>query len=347
MRELIISKPIRMKGLALLLLITHILFSYFGYYTLTGNLKLQAENNLRANAIAKINLIDKRLENYVDILYSLRGVFTVGDDVNRANWTNYLNSFNIFQRYPAISSIGYTQVVKAGDEKKFIQNKTKEYKGKFAVNPPLTATDFSYVLSYSAARNDSESKTAGTNLTKELIHVAAMEKARDSGTPVATRPVAFTNVADSPLGVIIYLPVYANSALAFTVADRKEQLIGFVSINFVIEDIIDNSLSSLKEENIRLSIKDENAPGQPIYQNSIDNEPSVIIEYVRDVRFADTNWEFKFEAEEYFQVSKNELNSTNAFIAFIFIIGLVTIFLIYNGLLFWESVVLKPTVNLV
>lgn len=69
-----------------------------------------AENNLDRQADQVIDVLEERLEVYGDLLYGGRGLFLQNPNLTREEWDTFMESQNLFERYPGINNIAFLQV---------------------------------------------------------------------------------------------------------------------------------------------------------------------------------------------------------------------------------------------
>nr|MCU0256937.1 CHASE domain-containing protein [Vicinamibacterales bacterium] len=79
----------------------------------------------------------------------------------------------------------------------------------------------------------------GYDMFTEPVRRAAMERARDTGQPAASRRVTLVQEIDpeKQVGFLIYVPVYAGPSVPSTVAARRASLIGYVYAPFRAADL--------------------------------------------------------------------------------------------------------------
>ena len=94
-----------------------------------------------------------------------------------------------------------------------------------------------------------------------------MERASDAGRAVLTSQLAFAQDvgASSPLGFLIYLPVYHGDVAPQTVAQRRDQRMGFVYTAFRAADI-GRSVPQANSSDIALQLFEGGDNGPLLYE---------------------------------------------------------------------------------
>ena len=104
----------------------------------------------------------------------------------------------------------------------------------------------------------------GFDLASNPARLAALEKARDTGMMVATARIRLLQETEDQYGFLLVQPVYRNGAPKETLADRRENLTGFVLGVFRVGDMLTHSVKRANLENltphIDISLYDRSAP---------------------------------------------------------------------------------------
>jgi CHASE1-domain containing sensor protein len=77
----------------------------------------------------------------------------------------------------------------------------------------------------------------GFDLASEQVHLAALNKARDTGELTATAPVELVLDKSRQLGMLVFVPVY-RSPQANSISARRESFVGFALGVFRIGDLV-------------------------------------------------------------------------------------------------------------
>jgi PAS domain S-box-containing protein len=93
-----------------------------------------------------------------------------------------------------------------------------------------------------------------------LTALEALQRARDTGQPVAIGRLRLVQEPGCQFGLLVFLPVYGRALPSAAVEDRRQNLQGYVTGVLWIGDVVDASLRGLEREGIVLRIEDETAP---------------------------------------------------------------------------------------
>ncbi|HZR46723.1 MAG TPA: CHASE domain-containing protein, partial [Candidatus Manganitrophaceae bacterium] len=118
--------------------------------TLTGiawhYIARQVENEAKTVFLSETNEakegIRRHLQAYIDALYGAQSLFTIHDNVLRAEWKEYIQSLGLFTRYPGIQGISFLRPLRQSERSSY-ENQVRHdtslhpegYPG-YAIRPP-------------------------------------------------------------------------------------------------------------------------------------------------------------------------------------------------------------------
>ena len=95
-------------------------------YLIWNFVNINAQNELRSylgfRARDVNERIEQRLANYEQVLRSVRGLFNVSDNVNRAEFHAFFNSLNLDKSYPGIQGVGFSLIIPSKQIKKHTES---------------------------------------------------------------------------------------------------------------------------------------------------------------------------------------------------------------------------------
>lgn len=183
--------------------------------------------------------IEQRMESYEDILRGAAGLFSASDTVNRQEWKDYLESYDIVDRYPGIQGVGYVEMLTPQDLENHKMQIRSEGFPNYTVFPAGERSLYSSIK-FIEPFNDSNKKAFGYDMYSEPIRQRAMDKARDSKSAVVSGTVTLIQdeALDNPLpGFLMYLPVYKPGFPTNTIQQRQQNLQGYVYAPFRAKDL--------------------------------------------------------------------------------------------------------------
>jgi len=92
--------------LAIVLLITA-LATYLAQKNYTENLDAE----FRIQALESHNLINQRLNLYIEVIRGTRAVFAASEEVTRKEWKEFTDSLDIWNRYPGILALNFNRLI--------------------------------------------------------------------------------------------------------------------------------------------------------------------------------------------------------------------------------------------
>lgn len=175
--------------------------------------------------------IQTRLDNYVQALYGLSGLFASSQQVDRAEYNQYLHSVNADLALPGITAFAHIVRVPLARSASFIEETRRdtslEKNGypNFTIFPEGSRDEY-YVTHYIYPEKPFAS-VLGYDLKTDIARFPTLEQARDTGQPTASQLLAL--LPDHAKGFIITLPLYSPGPTPKTINERRERIIGFIN----------------------------------------------------------------------------------------------------------------------
>ncbi|MEI6557767.1 MAG: CHASE domain-containing protein [Rhodospirillaceae bacterium] len=192
---------------------------------------LNREFTVRAQDI--FSRIGERLENYGQILRGGAGLFASGQTIGHDEWRKYVGSLALDQTLHGLQGLGFSRSVKAQDLVGYLGEVRREGLTEYRITPEGSREHYAPVL-YFEPLSGRDRRAVGADQYSEPGRRAAMEAARDQGRITITgkvRPGQDID-ADSRAGFLMYVPVYRNNAPKDSLAERQENLFGWIYAPF-------------------------------------------------------------------------------------------------------------------
>lgn len=215
--------------------------------------------------------IEERMQTYEQVLRSGKGLFNASQTVDRDEWYRFVVSLEIDLNYPGIQGFGFAKTVTHAEKNALEQEMRREGFAGFKVWPEGVREEYTPII-YLSPFSGRNPRAFGFDMFSEPVRRAAMEKARDSGSPSVTSKVVLVQdpEAQKQAGFLIYLPIYRNGASISTPEERRAALIGYVYSPFRMSDLMHGILGASLPE-VALEIFD--GIGETEQQRMYSSEP--------------------------------------------------------------------------
>ena len=173
--------------------------------------------------------IEQRLATYEQVLIGARGLFMASDQVTREEFGRYVTSLRLTNHYPGILGLGSSPDLLAADKAPHV-----------AVTGPKPEHPIDTSMHFLEPYSGLTLQTVELEAHTEPVRRAAMALARDTDRAVLSGKLMLTQDSDqlSPLGFLMYLPVYAPDQAHETLTERRASLLGWVSAPFRMDDLM-------------------------------------------------------------------------------------------------------------
>jgi signal transduction histidine kinase len=236
-------------GVLLISLLLAGLAWYYVRQTVEAQDQVRFDETIQATQAA----VDRRTDAYLDALFGARGVFLASKAVEREEWERYVEGIETKSRLEGLQALGFARYVRPAERPAFVSEARRE--GMPAMRPDLDPggeRSAYFPLALVAPTDEANLSMINQDAYTEQAHKVAMDAARDTGSPQATRMVyvltgptanSSADLALSP-GFAVYLPVYAEGEPVENVAARRRALKGFVVGYFRRDGLLDDVFGS-------------------------------------------------------------------------------------------------------
>ena len=202
--------------------------------------------------------ITGRLSAYEQMLHGgVAMMNAAGGRASREEWRTYVSGLHVEDRYPGIQGIGYAKRVMAADLELHESVVRAEGFYNYNVTPQGVRPEY-FPIVYIEPFASRNLRAFGYDMHSEPLRQAAMERARDTGSPSVTAKIRLVQETDSDVqpGFLIYLPVYDQRLPQATAEDRHAALLGFVFSPFRTHDLMRAILKPGAADDLDLQLYD-------------------------------------------------------------------------------------------
>ena len=252
-------------ALALLVLLASLLLVFLYWRNAHARELQAAEAEFSARTDEAAALLAQRLGNYELVARGGVSLFASVARPSRRQWQDYVDGLNLRTRYPELVGLGfanYATPLQLSDLQRMMRDSGQ---GLFSVWPHGVRERYGAIL-YMDPRTRENLSTIGYDMFSEPVRHAAMEAARDTGTPRLSGQVQLLQDDGKPASaLLLFLPVYRSGDHPGSIAARRESMQGWVYSPFRMGGFIDATLSKTAHR-VRLRIVDvTDGAGQLIY----------------------------------------------------------------------------------
>lgn len=323
----------------MVLLIALILTTLAGLYVRAD---VQAQNGVRFDETvnATQQAIDRRTDAYVDAMYSARGLFYASQRVTADEWNGYVEGITPGERFEGLQALGYVEYVTPAEREDYFREARE--RGQPGLRPDLDPGGeragyypVKFVEPMDAANRDLISRDEYT----EPEHRVAMDRARDTGEPVATSrvyimtetaPGAIADLSMRP-GFVVYMPVYRKGEPTENITERRSALQGFIVGSFRMDGLLKSTFGGTFDPTLDFEVYDggETAESSLLYDDDGVRRAGMAQQAAKyqksgRIEVAGREWTLFFSALPGF-----ERGGSNRLPLFVFLSGLVTSFLLF------------------
>jgi len=223
-----------------------LLFTFLVSLYLSTLAEAQDESRFRASVEEIDASIRGRIQTYIALLRAGTGLFAASDSVEELEFSKFIEQIDLTRNYPGVRGIGYSVQLRPDEREPFIEKMRQSGLVSFNVWPEGERTEYHAVI-YLQPPYLRNKPIIGYDMLTDPVRRVAMERARDSGLPAASRRVALVeDMQDDvkPPGFLIFAPVYRHDLDTSTPEARRQALLGFIFSPFQVEDLLEGALGT-------------------------------------------------------------------------------------------------------
>ena len=228
-------------------------------YQLWSSAQREADEMLLDDFNAQVqevkNKIEIRMQSYEYLLRGVQGLFAASAKVERSEFHAYAKEVALETNYPGMQGMGFTLLIAKKDKSEHIESIRKEGYRQYSIHPEGLRDLYTSVLFIEplAGRN---LQAFGFDTFADPARRLPMEQARDTGKSVISGKLKLVQETDDQIqaGFIMWAPIYKNGVAHNTLAERQENLLGWVTAAFRMDDLMASILAG--NRNLDLEIYD-------------------------------------------------------------------------------------------
>jgi diguanylate cyclase (GGDEF)-like protein/PAS domain S-box-containing protein len=271
------------------------LVSLVAWRSLTLEVEHAARSSFNAVVAESRNAIESRLRDYHLILVGLQGMLEAKPDTSRLAFERYIENLEPARSTSHVRAFSYarrvTQAMKNQYEKSVRADTSVHPAGypRFAIRPPGERGEY-LVLEYVSPFTGNE-RSLGLDLMADPARRQAVERARDTGTMVASGPIALVSTGER--GVSMRLAAYRTDAFVPTQEMRREMFAGIVSVTFHVGDVAADIVSRHAAAALQLRVLDA---GELLYDSATLPPAANAFQVTTPLPVGGRSWQLQFSA---------------------------------------------------
>ena len=253
------TRGIGRRGLLpLFVLICGLAATALATFLVNENLEFRDREHLKDARHQVERTIQSRMEAHVGLLRGAAGLFAANQFVTLDQFRRFHQRLEMQRRYPGLQGLGYSVYFPADKLQALEQSMQRQGLTNFKVWPPGSREQYHSIV-FLEPPDERNSRAIGYDMFTEPTRRAAMEAARDLGTPRLTRKVELVQELEGDTkqpGFLLYLPLYLGGEVPTNVAARRLQLQGFIYSPFRAGDLFGGVVARLRLPDLAFAVWD-------------------------------------------------------------------------------------------
>jgi PAS domain S-box-containing protein len=269
------------------------------------SLEIDGEHAASASFTAVItesrHALESRLHGYQLVLLGIQGLMQAKPDLDRAAFERYIAELAPERNASQARAFSYARRVPQAQKERYESSVRAEGYPRFAIRPPGERPE--YVVIHYIAPFAGNERTFGLDVSADPVRRLSVEQARDSGTVVASGPVALASSGER--GVSLRLAIYRRTRALDTVETRRELFEGIAAVTFSAAEAIGDIVARQAGARLRLRVADH---GDLLYDSASGPAAPDTLRAGTTLAVGGRKWDLEFSApREAFRTSGEAL----------------------------------------
>ncbi|GLR81503.1 EAL domain-containing protein (plasmid) [Azospirillum oryzae] len=265
----------------------------------SGRLLHREEEHRFAARVEEIHgQLADRLRVYEQVARSAASLAMTFPDLHWTQWSRFVEALDMPQRYPGIISIAYARAVAAGRAGDLVASMRAAGLSDFRIWPETAGAE-RVVNIFTAPVNEGNVRAIGFDMMSEAVRRSAIERARDTGEPAATR--AITLKIDEATGAgpafILYQATYRGDPLPPSLEARRASFTGVVLTPVRIGPLVDGLIdANRRDTGIEIFDVPPADAEFPLYRSRRPLDSTVAISLMRELPVGGRVWTVRYDS---------------------------------------------------
>jgi len=248
------------RVLVVLPLLVVITFSFLFFLYTRESENERVLSDLKQQVDTTVDLVEAAFRDTTAVLTYIERLYAASDNVERDDFRGFVQYH--LDLYTSISALSFNPYLRHDQREAFVASVRQQGFPDFYIKNPgsggqAAPPQSDYVVVNFIEPFAKNNKAFGLNVAFEQTRRDALQKAQETGRPVAT---AKLTLAQGGSGLLIFHPIYQNGVSLDSVEDHRQHLKGYAVGVFRINDIVDNALANVRRDGMQIWLVDESAP---------------------------------------------------------------------------------------
>lgn len=205
----------------------------------------QAQSEFELHNREVLAAVQKRLRDHEQILLGGAAFIDGSEQVDRAEWRQYVARLKLDKNYPGILGVGFAKAIPVAEMPAY-QSQVTAQKLRTPQPFPAGERDFYTAIMYLEPENERNKAALGYDMFSESARRKAMQAAVDDNLTTISGKVTLKQEIKGvqQAGFLMYVPVFKKNMSLNTPAERWHALHGFVYSPYRMDDLMQGILGS-------------------------------------------------------------------------------------------------------
>ena len=201
------TNHLRPQSVALITLAFGVAATLAGWFVVGRQAEGEARTEFASQAAVATNVVERRIQRYVDLLYGLDALANHEPKLSRLEFHTYVTALDLGQRLPGVQAVEFLRRVREPEREAFAAQVRADRSlspggyPDFSIKPPGVSDEY-WVIDYVETMAGNES-VFGLDISARRGAREAAERSRDTASPVFTGKYRLAQETGSSFGLVM------------------------------------------------------------------------------------------------------------------------------------------------
>jgi PAS domain S-box-containing protein len=284
------------------------------------NASIQEQRNEFDSKVNDINdRLDRHMAYYEQVLHGVRGFYLNQHEMERQEFTGYINSLDVEKNFPGIQGISFAPFILDGEKSAFVATMRRSGLPDFSIKPEGKRGSYAPVA-YIEPLNQRNARVLGFDNLSNPTRRATIEQARDEERAVISEKLILKqeNEQTPQAGFLMFLPVFKRGPPHDSLASRRASIDGWFAASFRMADMINGVLDE-RCQGIGIKIFDGDVISEKnrmyAFPEGLTASASPLFAAEMPIKIAGRQWTMQFFSLPQFEAKRDQSPEHEAMVA--------------------------------
>jgi signal transduction histidine kinase len=257
-------------------------------------------------------LVQNAFDSYAQLDWSGVGRLNSAP-IDRTAWGQFVGTYQLQKNYPAISGMGVSRVLKPEEQSDYLAQLSAQYSHDLTIIKGAAGQTVE-VSAFSQPEKTTTLANIGFNINSDPARHRALQASTDANNVVMTDQLeliinAQAGQTSNEPAFVMYAPYYAAGMPLDTIQQRRDAVIGHVSVSFRTNDVFKQVFSRIDQSHVAIRVTTGNNNNDVLYSSKATQATGPQLHRLQTIGSYSQTFKIDYAFDSDYLVSATQLHS--------------------------------------